>query len=361
MNATQIFGELNDLDVAAQPDDVLGLLNAASLELVRLLQQPAREPLDHFLEASRASLHQVTLQVPEATGQEPLFTLGELAMLVEMAQAARHLKLPDQALKQLGDSHLKYSIVEVLVAAGRMRVSELAEQLDKFPQNLVTPCRDLVEAGLIEREEIGRSAFLSATPLGRAALKHLDETRRTPGVRPRVPEAFTRAAKPQSSRVEAAPEVVPFVLQQCGLVEQKPPDERIAAAVKAAEAFEVRFSGSTEPAEKTGRPANEASLALAQDFAGSESVLLKQDDLKILGTEPGIYMPGVLRPLGNSIALDCLKYTGAIQRLVDARTPPGVTAAQLLGTMADQRKKLGAPQLIPQELVPRELLAAAAH
>jgi DNA-binding MarR family transcriptional regulator len=349
MNATQIFGELNDLDVAAQSDDVLGLLNAASLELVRLLQQPAREPLDQFLEASRASLHQVTLQVPEATGQEPLFTLGELAMLVEMAQAARHLKLPDQALKQLGDSPFKHSIVQVLVAAGRMRVSELAERLDKFPQNLVTPCRDLVEAGLIEREEIGRSAFLSATPLGRAALKHLEDSGRTP-VKPTVADAFTQATKPQSSRV-GVPEVVPFVLQQCGLVEQKPPDERIAAAVRAAEAFEVRFSGSTEPAEKTRRPANEASLALAQDVAGSESVLLKQDDLKVLGAEPGIYMPGVLRPLHNGIALDCLKYTGAIQRLVDARTPPGVTAVHLLGTMAFQRKKLGAPQLIPQELV----------
>jgi DNA-binding MarR family transcriptional regulator len=251
-------------------------------------------------------------------------------MLVEIAQMATVQKVPQQATSALRESELRKSIVAALLDVGRMRMRDLAERLQKFPQNLALPVRELVNAGLVDRQELGRTVFLSATPLAAAALEEIGGNR-TVKAATAVPERTgTRLPAPATADPRA------LVLALCERVRSAPK----AAQFREAEAAAAEFARATAARRFTRLPQrvseNQERHILLTKLADCESYLLRDADLYLFGEDAASYMPGVLMELQQGIALNVMRHLEMTERIIAARMMPGGTSVQLLGLVTDR-------------------------
>ena len=329
MIANEVFPELANVDAAQHPDRAQSLLNAGCAEAVRLVQQPSRSALDAFLRAARAAFVNQSSRVADGTESQPAYCLGQLGMLVEMVQAARLQKIPEEALSALSESDVKRSIVKALVTHGRLRMRDLAEQLGKYPQNLVAPVRELAQVGLVERQELGRTVFLSATPLGTAASEPFAASTPEPAKQPTV-----SPPQPAGSNV-VDPRAL--VLSLCERVQKAPPGARYSEAQNAAAEFArhralPQAGGTALPRSTENRERH----LLLNKIVECESYLLRNADLPLFGEDPVSYLPGVLAALNDGIALNVIQCVDWTERMIGARVMPGGTSAQLLGVVTDR-------------------------
>jgi len=316
----------------SEPDRSQKLLNAGSAQLLFLIHQPSREELDSFVDAARSAFNILRACVEEGEFTAPAFFLGQLNTIVGLAQMARQQKVPDEALASVQASPVKTVILQALAAHGQMRLTDLADRLDKKPQNLVTPTKELAAAGLIEREEYGRVVLLSLTPMGAAVLARLPSRRDDIGVPPPPPVRAMGAAAGvgfggtlagfPNRRAELHAEMRLYIETECHTVGAEPSDRQPDAAIHSARVFEQRYPGRGNPRILRSE--------LIQTLAGSEWHLLRDPDLPLFGSDPAIYLPGVVQVIPQGLALNVLSYVNATGRFSEARVAPADAAEERL-------------------------------
>jgi DNA-binding MarR family transcriptional regulator len=345
-----LFADVGTSDAGREPETLESICRVAAAEIVRLIQQPSRSHLDRFLKSARNAFHRLS------AGVHPDYELGQLGMLVEIARTARLQKVPDEALAAMSDSRIKQSIVRTLLRDGRLRVTDLAMRLGMRTQNLASPTRELAEAGLLDREELGRSVFLSATPMAAEALQHIpapsiaiaaSNAERSVG-----DAAATAAIEPPPPLVTRAPidltaEIRRHISAFSERVQMAPDTVRMAD--QAAREFEQRFAIELEQhAERTSKSCEAQRVALVKRLAEYETAHVPDADLGFLGDDPAVYFPGVLTllPEGGAV-LRVMRYVEVARELPQAGVKPAQTSARLLYIAAQRRSAQPTPQQIP--------------
>lgn len=372
MRIVDLFAELGQLDPAANADRFQNLLDAASADLMRLAQEPSRDALDEFLEAARAALQRLPSFDPDVSAEQSAFSVGQTSMLIECAQWARLQKAPDQIVVMLRDSAIKRQMVRTLVMHGRLAMNVLAARVNKRPGNLLIARRELVQAGVITREESGRNVYLSATPLGAAALEQLGTE--TPGMldlRSAEADALARAEATldEAVRVEAhgrserayadgpqpdrQREVRDYVLAGRARVWAEPEEAMPAAADEAARGFGARFAADARHRTRTCPGGHLYShQALASKLADCGSYLLTDQDLCLVASDPGMYLPLVLQPLAEGMALNVGIYLDGGLDLVKANVEPGPIWRDIFTEVDARRRTQLAPVPAGPEFLP---------
>lgn len=293
--------------------------------LLEVVQQPQRSAVEAYVKEMERAFKSVKSHL----GREELnswgFRAGQVDALLGIGRRSRIQKVPDEVIATLASSKVRTDVLQELVGQGRMRLSELAERLDKQVPNLVAPTRELAALGLLEREEFGKHVWLSALPLATAALEELSGIE---PVRRRVAVAAAGqhcvgglaggfAYEGPADIEEAMHEYIlagAYRVFESGRTAQA----GIKAAQREAMEFKRRFPAAVrELDEQTLRNIVESDKCY---FAG---------ELLLLGREPIIYLPEVLR---RRRELDTAQYFRCIGEMLNA----GVS----LGTISMRTHKM---------------------
>jgi DNA-binding MarR family transcriptional regulator len=330
-----VLEQLSSVDVVNQSDLAQRLLNAACAELVRLAQRPSREALDAFVKEARSAFHRQSARVPDTDESRPSYCLGQLGMIVEFAETARVQKVPEEALAALRDSKMRLLIVTTLTEHGRMRVGDLAARLDKYSQNLAVPVKELADAGLLERQQLGRTVFLSATPMGSAAAKSLRRSTEPQS----AGSTATATPNPVAEHVDRGTTAIrSMMLALCKRVCEADETRWFDEAKAAADAMASRLFGAVPrsgAATQSGQGFRRH--LLLKQLVDSGWHLLRESDYWLFADDPVAYLPGVLYALGDNVRLNVMEYSAWAERMGAASRAPGGTSAQLLGLMAHTR------------------------
>ena len=249
--------------------------------LLTLIHQPNREAVEKFLDAGRRTALHVSAGRGDEAMDVPVYCLGQLTAITGVAEAVARQKVPKGAVDVLTRSPVAEQVADCLIEFGSMRLVELARKLDKASQNLVPVIDRMEAAGLARREAAGRHVRLWATPLTRAAVRLL-QTDSVPDMEPSMP---SRVAQ-ERERGGEYPDVAAFVIARCRKVMAAGDDDRkLAEAQRAAREFKAKFPAEAE---------DEELYHLTQKLTSASSYLLEESDTRLLGSEPVIYLPGVL-------------------------------------------------------------------
>jgi DNA-binding MarR family transcriptional regulator len=145
------------------------LLRSVAARLVALLIQPYQDPVEDLLDELRAVSPQVARFVDGDYSKQPAFYLGQIHALAELASLVRHQALPREVVQVLGRSDLAGQVLRAVIETRSISPTDLANRLNREPQNLVPINEQLVGAGLLRRDEFGRRVRFSPTALALSA------------------------------------------------------------------------------------------------------------------------------------------------------------------------------------------------
>ena len=161
-------------------EQIEGLTRAAFSELLSVLFLDLTEHVEPFVRDAKRAFFAVREQAPSDYHRSAIFHLGRLAAIAELAQIARAQSIPSEAAGVVVNSEVARDIGKILLSEGSLRPSDLAARLEKHSQNLHRVVELMVKAGLLRRDEFGKSVMLSATPLTRAAIAYVEHVGATP-------------------------------------------------------------------------------------------------------------------------------------------------------------------------------------
>lgn len=164
-------------------------LNASLMCLLNALYSPFTGLLEEFLGGMQQAAAASQVQAGECR-RNPAFYFGQVYALAEVAVTVRQMKVPAEAAKVVLNRSDALAIARVVLERDAITKSELASQLGKASQNLHPILQEMEQAGLIRRDEIGRSVVFSPTPLTRVCVQWVEKEEAAPAVR--VPAAARR-------------------------------------------------------------------------------------------------------------------------------------------------------------------------
>ena len=150
------------------------LLRASLSELLSILGGRRAEPAEEFLKSAKRVFFAIREHVEGDYARNPMFYLGQLRAIAELAQMVRGYSVPAEAANIMMRSDVAKEIAKAVLAQGAISPTELGRRLERHSQNLVKVTKMMVRAGLLRRDEYGRSVRLSPTPLTAAALAYVE-------------------------------------------------------------------------------------------------------------------------------------------------------------------------------------------
>jgi DNA-binding MarR family transcriptional regulator len=172
--AADLLGLLKSGGIETQSEQQLERLqdqmSAVCVQLINAFTEPLVDRVEPFLTHVRRAVSVLVGVVKKDFQQEPSFYLGQLHAISEMAEIARHQKVSRAAAEVLINHSDAHAIARIVFEHGSIGQSQLAEKLQKRPQNLHGVLRDMEAAQLLRRDELGRNVLYSPTPLTRAAI-----------------------------------------------------------------------------------------------------------------------------------------------------------------------------------------------
>ncbi len=163
-----------------QLEDIEGMVRASLSELLSVLYLDVAEHVEPFIKDCKKAYFSVREGIASDYRRDPVFYLGEIAAIAELAQIARTQAIPSDAAKIMVNSDVARDIAKVVLTAGALRPTDLAERLEKHSQNVLKVTASMVKTGLLRRDNFGKSVMYSATPLTRAALAYVEYVGTTP-------------------------------------------------------------------------------------------------------------------------------------------------------------------------------------
>lgn len=162
-------------DSAIQVRDGQHRVNAV-LELALHLSVDAnREQRESFLaDVQRAFFglqDRLTTESTKNPAEDPVFLLGQLSAAVHLAFSMLRQTVPTFATEVLVKSKVALAIGRLVAQQGPLGPSEIANRLGKKSQNILSPLSNLVDCGLLRRDDFGARVLYSATGLLKEALK----------------------------------------------------------------------------------------------------------------------------------------------------------------------------------------------
>jgi hypothetical protein len=142
-------------------NDAAAVLYILAGECLTAVTNPYAEPTEQIQYALRQTLSRIDM--PSA--QDAKFIMGGLHVLLELCAIARNQKIPARTADILVRSVIAQQIASAVLSRRSLSPSQIADMLGKNSQNLVPIEKEMVEAGLLRRDEFGKSVRYSPTPL----------------------------------------------------------------------------------------------------------------------------------------------------------------------------------------------------
>src|ERR1043165_3009487 len=146
-----------------------GPLRLLYAQFLQSLADPFAEKTEDLLSELKRGLSRIENTSDSASA--PI--VGAFNTLIELCAMMRNQKVPVSAVRILAKSSVARAIADAVQASGSLTPAEVAKRLQKNSQNLVELERQMVNTGLLRRDEFGRSVRYSATPLLRTCSKIL--------------------------------------------------------------------------------------------------------------------------------------------------------------------------------------------
>ena len=137
------------------------MLRVLAGECLTAVANPYAEATEQIQYALRQALSRIDLP----SGQDASFITGGLHVLLELCSIARNQKIPAKTADILARSLIARQIASAVLSRRSLSPSQIADMLEKSSQNLVPIEKEMVEAGLLRRDEFGKSVRYSPTPL----------------------------------------------------------------------------------------------------------------------------------------------------------------------------------------------------
>lgn len=141
----------------------------------------SRNEVEGVVEHFRVAFREAALQHPKYD-REPIFYLGQLKSLLEIADRLVQRTIPEEAEIAARSSEVAKDALLALADVRRVTFSDLARRILVKPSNLSLVISELEREGLVRTREIGRTKEITLLPLGAAIAKIMLEEH-PPGLR----------------------------------------------------------------------------------------------------------------------------------------------------------------------------------